>query len=410
MASEDDRLFVRDGWRHYRRRYSVAEVRWGLACLAAMVVIGGWVVWMGQNPDPELFADGASLLEVAGPGPTKVPIETALPVSAKTGTASGEGGEGTAEGGGEAVEGASSTERGPLPAGLAGTGWKEEKVAQFDEENLYIKINGRADYFRAFAFKRLYSAVLVNAADPATSIDIEMYDLSNAPNALGAYGGERPPGAKVQITADGLHHFDRNALYLARGPFYIRVIGSDETPIVTEKLQELAKALVAGVGGEPLPWAYGVFIGAMDIGAEKVTYFAKNAFSLAFATDMWTARPEGKDSDLELFIAAKPTPAAAAAFARELEKAFLELGEPGGKMGKLALAKDPFLGLYSAAGTAGRFVVGVRGAASAEAVQEQVKRLQKGIGDTAPDVLAQARAAAVDGASAGANEEGVDER
>ena len=286
---DDDRLFVRDGWRHYRRRYSLTELRWGWACLGAMALIAGWVAWRGRHPvDPNLFTDGASLLEAAkGAGP-KVTVATG-PVAPPAASAPA---------GTTAPAAAAPAGRGPLPAGLAGADWDEDEVLTYDEDNLYEKIDGRADYFRAFHFKRLWSLLLTSRKDSAVTVDVEMYDVSSAANALGAYSGERPPDAKVQVTDAGLHHFDRNALYLARGPYYIRVIGSDETPVVADKLKQVAEKLLSDVGGEPLPWAYGLYIGQLGLGADKITYSAKNAFSLGFADDVWAARPEGKQTDL----------------------------------------------------------------------------------------------------------------
>jgi hypothetical protein len=381
---DDDRLFVRDGFRHYRRRYSLTEVRWGWACLAGMVLIAAWVAWRGRHPvDPNLFSDGAALLEVAkGAGPkVKVDSVASGPMAPPASTPA----EPTA---------AAPAGRGPLPAGLGGADWNEDKILTYDEDNLYEKIDGRADYFRAFHFKRLHSLLLTSRKDSAVTVDVEMYDVSNAANALGAYSGERPPDAKVQVTDAGLHHFDRNALYLARGPYYIRVIGSDETPLVAEKLKQVAEKMIADVGGEPLPWAYGLYIGQLGFGADKITYSAKNAFSLAFADDVWAVRPQGKQTDLELFVSARGDAAAARRLADQLRKSFLELGQAAGKAGGAALVKDQFLGLYSGATTQDGFVLGVRGADSPATAGTELDRLRKALAGAPQSLLQRAVPAA----------------
>ena len=175
--------------------------------------------------------------------------------------------------------------------------------------------------------------LLTSRKDSAVTVDVEMYDVSNAANALGAYSGERPPDAKVQVTDAGLHHFDRNALYLARGPYYIRVIGSDETPVVADKLKQVAEKMLSDVGGEPLPWAYGLYIGQLGLGADKITYSAKNAFSLAFADDVWAVRPEGKQTDLELFVSARADAAGARQIVKQLQRGVPGAGQAGGQGG-----------------------------------------------------------------------------
>jgi hypothetical protein len=382
-TDEEDRLLVRDGWKHYRRTYSLTEVRWGLACAGFLVLLVGWVVWKGRHPDPELYADGTALLEPAGT--TKVEVAPHAPVAPPV---TGAPVAGSAAPVGEPV--AAAVGRGPLPRGLAGSGWNEDKIVQFDEENLYIKIDGRADYFRAFHFKRMHSVLLTSAADSAVTIDVEMYDVSNAANALGAYSGERPPNAKVEVTEAGLHHFDRNALYMARGPYYIRVIGSDETPQIAEKLKQLGDKMLAEVGGEPLPWAYGLFIGQMNLGADKITYSAKNAFSLGFADDVWAVRPLGKETDLELFVSSRASAAAAKKLAGQLRAAFQELGAPAGKAGAVPLVKDQFLGLFSAATNLDRFTYGVRGAADPKVAAAELDRVRSSLAGAPPDLIRRA--------------------
>jgi hypothetical protein len=360
-GNDEDRLFVRDGWRHYRRTYSLAEVRWGLAVLGVLVAIAAWVFWKGRHADPALFSDGTALLKSAAPPPA---------------------------------------DRGPLPRGLAAIGWREDRVTQFDPENLYVKIDGRADWFKSFGFRRLYGVLLINEKDPTTTIDVEMYDLGRAANALGAYGGERAPDIKPQITDTGLFHIARNALYMARGPYYLRVIGSDESPAVTEMLRSLAGVLGNGIRGEPLPWAYGFFVGGLGIDPGKISYFVENAFSFAFARDVWAARPKGKDDDLELFVVARANAAEAKELAAKLTKGFLGFGTAAGKQAGVSVVKDQFLNAFTAVTSHDRWVLGVRGAATKEMLAAELQKLQDAL-TQAPQALKDRAQAAVEKAGGG---------
>jgi uncharacterized protein DUF6599 len=386
-SEEEDRLFVRDGWRHYRRRYSLAEVRWGLACFAALLLLAGWVAWKGAHPvDPLLFADGAALLKTA-PAARTVTATPAVP---------------------SPTSAAPAAERGPLPRTLAGAGWREDKITQFDPENLYVKIDGRADFFKGFGFRHLWSVLLVSEQDPATTVDVEMYDLARPANALGAYGGERAPDAKPNVDERGLWHLARNALYMARGPYYLRVIGSDETPAMTAKLQALAETLNGAIPGEPLPWAYGLFVGQLGLDPGRVTYFPENAFSFSFARDVWAARPKGKTDDLELFVAARATAVEARALTAALRKGFGQFGEPAGKIDGVPLLKDQFLGAFTAVVASDRWVLGVRGAATKEMMQAELGRLQQGLAQ-APAALKE-RARPINDSTASGGKGGGDER
>ncbi|HKC25279.1 MAG TPA: DUF6599 family protein, partial [Thermoanaerobaculia bacterium] len=102
-------------YRHYRRTYSVAEVRAGLGVLFLLGLVATWVVWMGAHPDPALF-------------------ESLVP---KAGAAS------------------SSSAPSQLPTGLAPPGWKTAPPAVFDASNLYEKIDGRAEFFLSRGFRSL---------------------------------------------------------------------------------------------------------------------------------------------------------------------------------------------------------------------------------------------------------------
>ncbi len=374
MAAEspdDDRLFVKDGFKHYRRTYSRAEVQWGLACGGVLLAVTGWVGWKGAHQDPLLFQDPMTILEKAG-SVTAAPLPTALPTAGRSPTKE------------------VTSDRGALPDGLAGDGFREEKVSQFDPENLYVKIDGRSDYFKAYGFRRLFASTLVSDTDPTVTIDVEMYDHGSASNALGAYGGERPADVKPQSDEAGLFHFERNALYMARGTHYLRIIGSDESAAVKAKLQALKNVLSAAVKGEAQPWGSDFFSKRVGIDLGNVAYFAENAFSMGFAEDVWTARPKGKNDDLELFINAMQDSASAVDRAAQYAKGFLQQGVKAGKAGAVTLAKDQFLSTFSGAMAVGRFVIGVRGAASPGVAGTEITRLRDAVTKLPSDLEARA--------------------
>jgi hypothetical protein len=169
------------------------------------------------------------------------------------------------------------------------------------------------------------------------------------------------------------------------------VIGSDETPASAAKLTDLSATLGAGVKGEPLPWAYGLAVGQMGLDPAKVAYFSENAFSLGYARDVWTIRPGGPKDDLELFLIARSNKGDARKLAKRLQAAFLEFGEPGGRLGDMALAKDSFLSTLSGVTARDRFVLGVRGATDRDVVAKEVARLGDALAAAPADLLARAQ-------------------
>jgi hypothetical protein len=127
---------------------------------------------------------------------------------------------------GEAGAGAAgAVDRGPVPSGLARQGWYEGEITRFDYDNLFVKINGRDGFYKSFGFEMLYFLSIVVTEDPGTVVDIELYDLGSAANAVGAYSGERSPGVSPVVGENGMKHIDRNALFLTQGRYYLRAIG-----------------------------------------------------------------------------------------------------------------------------------------------------------------------------------------
>ncbi len=318
--TDPDRLFVKDGFKHYRRTYSLTEVRWGLVVLAILVGTGVYVWWRGQHPDPELFGGGALA------GGTENPP-------------------------------AASADRGPVPADLAAKGWSEGDMSQFTADNLYVKINGRADYFLSKGFERLYFVPLRGGAeDDAPTVDVEIYDLASPANALGAFSGESKDGAP-ESTAAGLKVYSRNALFFTHGPLYVRAIGSEESEVVTAQLRRVDEvfAAVAGDAAGDKPWAYALFEGQLGLSPGAISYARENAFSFEFARDVYSAR---YDDDAQVFVMATGSEAAATALAAEFVGGFESYGEDVGD----GWIEDKYIHTVSTAVAVERWVLGVRGA------------------------------------------------
>jgi Family of unknown function (DUF6599) len=358
MASQD-RVLVKDGRRHHRPVYSRTEFRLGMVLLAGLAGLVSWVVWRGAHPDPELFSMEENLAEPGG----SVTVLESRPAPSLTGAAAPSAPAATAD-------------RGPLPEGLAGDGWTEGPVSTFGVDDLYVKIDGREGYYKSFGFRQLWFVSLSRADDPATVVDVEVYDLGEVGNALGAYAGERPQGGKPDIVADGLSHLDRNALCVTRGHFYIRAIGSDEGPVVRKELEKLRGVLEDGIEGAALPLTFGLFVGQLGMGPDQVSYVAENAFSFGFASDVYVARLE---DDTELFVVRKETEEDAKALANRFHEGFLGYGSAIDPSLGVSWTEDRYIRTVAGAKHVGRWTIGVRGAPDRGAAEDGVRKLDDAV-------------------------------
>jgi hypothetical protein len=296
--------------------------------------------------------------------------------------------------------GAEAANRAPFPDGLAAAGFSAGPVAHYDASNLYEKINGREDYYKSFGFRRLHWVSLAANNDPARTVDVELFDLGTAANALGAYAGERPPESTPQLDAAGMWHRARNASFATQGRYYARIVGADETPEVLAQVEHVRAALAAALPREPLPWGYALFAGGMKVDPGRVTYVTENAFSLGFARRVFTAKLD--DGDLEVFVVACVDPEAARSLAGQFAQGFRDYGEDGGRTHGHAWVRDRYLHTVATATAHGAWVIGVRGAADPAGGAGALRRLVAAI-DALPDAVATRARAEAQAATASAS-------
>src|SRR6185503_2303511 len=271
-----------------RRSYRRSEVYWGAGIAACLVGVLLWVRYKGAHPDPSLSDMSAALVPSATPAlgasvAERTPIADRGPGSAPSSSVEG-----------KPAASEPSSDRGPLPPGLAAGAFRESKVGAYTPENLYVKIDGRAEFYLSFGVKSMHAVTFV--ASSGASVEIELYDLGAANNALGAYNGERAPGAESTHDSGSTFRIDHNAAFLARGAYYARFVGSDETPEVVSEVKRLLEALSQQLPGEELPWAFSLFVDQLKLSPSQVGYARENAFSFGFARDVYKASLSPADS------------------------------------------------------------------------------------------------------------------
>lgn len=354
-----DPIFNRHGRRHYRRTYSVTEVRLGAAILASLAAIAAWVVVRGQHPDPGLFGDESLF---------KRDVEK-------------------------------PADRGPLPARLTLDDYREGPITHFGPDNLFEKIDGRADFFKSRGFERL-TFVSLQHADANRSVDLEVYDMGSDQNALGTYASERAPEAQPQRVPGAQFHVEPSAMFLARGRYYVRALSGSAAAPVPDLLAHLVTRLNATLPGSEAPWSEALFVGGLGLSADDIGFVTENAFSFGFARRVHTAAL--KDGETELFVVAGPDPQAAAALSARFIEGFSSYGEVQTVKGQ-AFVADRYLKRVSTAASAGALTFGVVAAADRATAARWLEQLRAGIGQ----MPAETRALALsEGARGSHNPEG----
>lgn len=183
---------------------------------------------------------------------------------------------------------------------LAPNGWKQLGSEEaFTADTLYEKINGRAEQYIRYGVKGMQ---FVGFTDGKKFIDVFVYDMDNPIQAFGIYSVERTEGApKAQLGRDG---YQVEASYFFwKGPYYGQIIASDtDTPLQQASLS-IAESLTNRLDdtGETL-WGYALLPQESQI-EDTVQYFKRDALSLDFLTNAFSARYLVNGQELTAFIA-----------------------------------------------------------------------------------------------------------
>ena len=331
----------------YRPFYSLREFQIGLGCVAVLGGVLAWVIWRGLNPDPTLFTANDQLLTKKEVSIYKRPLELW-----------GESG--------SAPKPAPSLA--PFPAEIVGDGWTASApVSEFDESNVYVKIDGREGFYKSFGFKRLHFLALTAGN---LSLDIELFDLGTIGNALGAMAAEV---TKPDAVFDGFFYASANAGFLVQGRYYARLIGSDDNEAIRKKIEAAKTMLLAKLPAETVPWAYALLAAGLKISPAKVQYTPQDAFSFDFATEVYSAKVKG---DTEVFVSRRANAAEATALAGKFAEAFAGFGKalpaPEAK-----LFSNQYINTVDGVAADGVYVIGVRLAPNAAEALKWLNQLRE---------------------------------
>lgn len=146
-----------------------------------------------------------------------------------------------------------------LPLTDVPVGWALEKLGDrhletFNAENLYEKIDGRAESFIPYGVKGMaYSTYHPTGDEGATEVQVFVFEMGDAIRAFGKYGSEKPEEVEaVAIGKDG--YVSAGSVFFYYGPYYTQIISSTEGPESAAFALEMARK-VAVRQGAPAPSA-----------------------------------------------------------------------------------------------------------------------------------------------------------
>jgi len=248
---------------------------------------------------------------------------------------------------------------GIFPPAILDGGWKTTaRVREYDESNLYEKINGAAPQYFQYGFVALHYVPLASA-DESNDISIEMYDMGEFKQAMGLYAAQRGPGPKVERIADTYFHRTEVGAIGVADRYYFKLHGGESNDIVREKGMQITEAIAESeLGQTEYPQIYTILSDKLNIPFERIAYEKTDVFQYAFAKDFWFAKPDA-ESDARFLIHIAEDDEAAEAMLQQLIEANLADYERVSEERGVTVLKHQFLDEFYAISREGAIVYGM---------------------------------------------------
>jgi hypothetical protein len=152
----------------------------------------------------------------------------------------------------EVMENASVDPESALPVELLGWRSAPEDRAVYDRESLYDYIDGGAELYLSYGFRRGGHRTYVHGGPQrAPDIIVDVFDMGTSQNAFGAFSHSRE---SVEAELGQGSQYTEGLLLFWQGRYYVSILASPETESSKRAVLELARIIEAAIGAEgPLP-------------------------------------------------------------------------------------------------------------------------------------------------------------
>ena len=120
----------------------------------------------------------------------------------------------------------------------------DHHLETFNADNLYEKIDGRAESFIQYGVKGMAYTFYHPTGDPSNELQLYVFEMGDSLKALGKYGSEKPEEFQtVQVGDRGL--LKRRQLAFYCGQYYTQIVSTNDDPKFAAFALDLAKRVAA---------------------------------------------------------------------------------------------------------------------------------------------------------------------
>jgi hypothetical protein len=251
----------------------------------------------------------------------------------------------------------------------------------FTPDNLYDKIDGKADLYLAAGFVKLNCRRFALKAAPDQWLEWSVYDMGTLPHAFSVFTVQRRAEAEP-LSLTQYAYKTPNSLYFVCGSNYVEAVAAEASPPLMEAVADMAGRFIAAnpatpSGGAPL-WQLALFPAENLVPGSHVLQTA-DVFGYDQFTNVFTAEYRIGGTKVLAFVTACADGDRAKALSAGYRAFLLENGgkevptEPGATLGKAIQIMDGLEMVFSE----GKFVAGVHSAPAAGPAQQVAGRLRQ---------------------------------
>ena len=118
----------------------------------------------------------------------------------------------------------------------------------FERNNLFEYIDGAAEQYLLYGFRKVITADYAVGAD-SSSVNVEIYCMNSPMHAFGIYAAERSPEEQpVAIGVQG--YFSGNVLNFYKGPYYVKMTSFVVSKDLSSSLARMGRSIADKIPGE----------------------------------------------------------------------------------------------------------------------------------------------------------------
>ncbi len=267
-----------------------------------------------------------------------------------------------------------------LPVSWESPTWQPaQTVERYGPNNLYEKINGRADEYLAYSVQGLEVQSFTAQPDDGRFVDVYLYDMGTPLDAFGIFSTERTPGADpVTLGKEG--YDAQGSIFFHQSQFYAQVIPAEADPESLEAALTIAQLVAAmlpadaeDAAGDPA-----ALLPPDGLDPESVQYVKEDVLGLDFLRNGIMATYEIAGESLSVFLIREESPDTAAA---ALDQYAAYIARYGTVVQDASTARGRWIvgdvsGFFDVVFTQGEWIGGVSGAMArepAERLAEQTR-------------------------------------